>query len=243
MLLGIDIGGTAIKLGALTEAGEILHRDRLAFEKTIPFEELAAAILAACRRLEVRVGRRSVAVGICMPGFVDQRNGVIIDGGSNVPALRTSSLPEHLARAMGVPVCMEDLACAQAFARVFEALSPGMAAPELPELFRRADHDPVARATIDQISGHIAHALGMLINSLNLEACLIGGGVAGAGEGLLGPIRRRLAEFAWPLLLREVKVLPATRGNDAGLLGSAWLASEARRSPAKVSSVIAAAQA
>jgi glucokinase len=232
-------------------------------------------------------------VGICTPGFADRQTGLLVDGGRNVPALRTASLPAYLAAAMGVPVriendgvaatlgemrfgtgrgfsrlvlltigtgiggaiavngsvitgdngeppelgaivleaggargrrTLEELAAGPAFGRAFEAFAPGVAAPDLPELFRRADTDDAARAAVDEVSGHIAHALGMLINGLNLESCLIGGGVAGAGEKLVGPIRRRLAEFTWPMLLERVQVLAASRGNDAGLLGAAWLA-------------------
>ncbi len=297
MLLGVDIGGTAIKLGALNKAGDILGRDRLSFERDMPFDALATTIFAACRGLEQVAGERAEAVGICMPGFADRRTGLLLDGGRNVPALQEASLPQRLAAALGVPVriendgvaatlgelhfgagrgfsrfalltigtgvggaiaidgavvtgslgeppelgamvlrpdagrgerTLEDLACARAFGKAFAALSPGAAPPDLPELFGRAGADPLARAAIEEVGGHIAHALGLLINALNLEACLVGGGVAGAGEGLVGPIRRRLPDFTWPFLLRRVQVLPAARGNDAGLLGAAWLASAAR---------------
>lgn len=313
MLLGIDIGGTAVKVGALTPEGRILARRRLPFDAVMPFEELLASIVAACRTLEAEAGERARAVGVCMPGFVERASGRIIDGGSNVPALKDSSLPEQLSLAMGVPVRVENdgiaatlgelhfgagrglsrfvlltigtgvggavaidgavltgargeppelgaivlraegvdgtggprtvehLASAAAFRNAYRKRAGGRPAPELPEIFGRADTDPAARGAIAEVSGHIAHVLGMLVNTLNLEACLIGGGVAGAGEALLSPVRARLADFTWPLLLRNVRVLPAERGNDAGLLGAARLALDTSAESARPVSALPAA--
>jgi glucokinase len=69
-----------------------------------------------------------------------------------------------------------------------------------------------------------AQALGTLINALNLNGCLLGGGIAAAGPALLEPIRRSLPDFTWPFLLARSRVELAATGGDAGLLGAAAFA-------------------
>ena len=49
-----------------------------------------------------------------------------------------------------------------------------------------------ARETIEEAGRYIAQALGTILNVLDLEACLVGGGVAEAGDILLDPVRQRL---------------------------------------------------
>ena len=61
---------------------------------------------------------------------------------------------------------------------------------------------------------------------LDLEACIVGGGVSEAGDMLLEPIRRHLADHCWPQIAAGVQVLRAELGNDAGILGAAAQAFE-----------------
>jgi glucokinase len=86
--------------------------------------------------------------------------------------------------------------------------------------------DEPARETIDEGARYIAQALGSILNLLDLEACLIGGGVAEAGDVLLEPVRRRLADYCWPEIAAGVQILRAELGNDAGIQGAAAQALE-----------------
>ena len=86
--------------------------------------------------------------------------------------------------------------------------------------------DPVALDTLEEAGRWIAQALGSILNLLDLEACLVGGGVAQRGDILLEPVRRRLPDYCWPEIARDVQVLPAELGNDAGILGAAAQALE-----------------
>ena len=71
---------------------------------------------------------------------------------------------------------------------------------------RAAQGDDEAAAAIDRTCRRIAHALGSMINLLNLEACLIGGGISIAGEVLLAGVRAHLPRFTWPLLLANARL-------------------------------------
>jgi glucokinase len=85
-----------------------------------------------------------------------------------------------------------------------------------------------AQRAIDETCRWIAQALGSMINILGPQACIIGGGIAGAGDALIAPIQRQLPAFTWPMLLSQTRVIAAERGNDAGLIGAAALALETR---------------
>jgi glucokinase len=78
--------------------------------------------------------------------------------------------------------------------------------------------------TLDQTGRYLAQAFGIMINLLNLEACVIGGGISAAGEPLLQAVRKHLPSFTWPNLLRSARVLLAELGNDAGVAGAAAMA-------------------
>ena len=65
-----------------------------------------------------------------------------------------------------------------------------------------------------------------LVNVFNPERIVVGGGAIAAGELLLGPARREVAERAMPSMRDLVEIVPARFGADAGLLGAATLAFE-----------------
>jgi glucokinase len=86
--------------------------------------------------------------------------------------------------------------------------------------------DPLALDVVEETGECIAQAFGSLLNVLDLEACIVGGGVSEAGEILLEPIRRRLPDHCWPQICQGVKVVAAELRNDAGILGAAAQAFE-----------------
>jgi len=60
----------------------------------------------------------------------------------------------------------------------------------------------------------------------DLDRVVIGGGVAKAGALLFEPLREALASYAGLSFLRDLQVLPAELGGDAGLVGAAALVRE-----------------
>ncbi len=128
--------------------------------------------------------------------------------------------------------CFEQYASGPAMLHAYRArrVKHGFAAEEsltVKGIFERAARgDALAGETIDEAARWIALVFGMLVNLLNPQAFIVGGGISRAGERLLAPIRRRLADYAWPLLVRGVDVVAAELQNDAGLLGAAAQALE-----------------
>jgi len=84
--------------------------------------------------------------------------------------------------------------------------------------------DPVAVEVLARIGGLLGAGLTTLVSIFNPELIVIGGGAAAAGELLLGPARRVIAERALPPARDQVRVTGAALGPDAGLIGAAALA-------------------
>lgn len=116
---------------------------------------------------------------------------------------------------------LEDFASAGGFARAYARCGgKGCASPD--EIFRRAAcGEAAAVAAIDAVARRLAQGFGSLTNALGLELCLIGGGIAGAGEPLLDRIRAHFPHFTWPFLRTRCRIDSATTGEDAGVLGAA----------------------
>jgi glucokinase len=74
-----------------------------------------------------------------------------------------------------------------------------------------------------------ATALAAMIASVgavcDLDLVVIGGGVAKAGPILFDPLRAALAGYAGLSFIRDLQVVPAALGGDAGLIGAAALVS------------------
>lgn len=86
--------------------------------------------------------------------------------------------------------------------------------------------DKMAKRIIHQVTFHLGLSLANLANSLNMEKIVIGGGVSNAGNSLLIPLKEQFVQFAFSKVAQGVELVIATLGNDAGLLGGAWLAKE-----------------
>ncbi len=88
--------------------------------------------------------------------------------------------------------------------------------------------DALAKEAWNTAGERLATALAGLINVLNPERIILGGGVAQNGPILFKPLVRALHKKAFPIAACSVKVLPAALGVDAGLIGAASLVFAAR---------------
>ena len=83
--------------------------------------------------------------------------------------------------------------------------------------------DRVAQKIFTIMGEYIGIGLTSVVNLLNPEKIIIGGGVADAGEILLNPIREMIAKRAIPVSADAVEVVPAQLGNTAGVIGASLL--------------------
>ncbi|BFV55427.1 ROK family protein [Kitasatospora sp. CMC57] len=84
--------------------------------------------------------------------------------------------------------------------------------------------DPTARHAFDQAARALAAGIAATATLVEIEAAVIGGGVAKAGAVLFDPLRRHLATYAALPFTAGLTLTPAFLGTDAGLIGAAALA-------------------
>ncbi|MFC8884711.1 ROK family protein, partial [Streptomyces cinereoruber] len=81
--------------------------------------------------------------------------------------------------------------------------------------------DPVATASFERAARALAAGIAATAALVEIDIAVVGGGVAGAGEVLFAPLRRSLRDYATLSFVRNLTVVPAVTGTDAGLLGAA----------------------
>ena len=83
--------------------------------------------------------------------------------------------------------------------------------------------DKVAARVFEDYCMYLGSGLASLVNILQPEIIIIGGGVAGYGEKLLQPLREIVAKESFKGVSRSAEIVRAVLGNDAGLIGAAML--------------------
>ncbi|MBB5173121.1 ROK family glucokinase [Texcoconibacillus texcoconensis] len=86
--------------------------------------------------------------------------------------------------------------------------------------------DEAADEIVEYAMYHLGFALANLANAMNPNTIVIGGGVSKAGEFIIDRIRTHFQAYAIPKVGEDTNIRIATLGNDAGIVGGAWLASQ-----------------
>jgi glucokinase len=85
--------------------------------------------------------------------------------------------------------------------------------------------DPIAIEIMSEVGRRLGEGIAGLVNILDPDVVVVGGGVIDAGELLLEPARRAFVEAVeGPEHRPKVPLVPAVMGNDAGAVGAADLA-------------------
>jgi glucokinase len=82
---------------------------------------------------------------------------------------------------------------------------------------------PVARAALERAGRALGIAIASTAHLLDLQVVVIGGGVAQAGPLLFDPLQAALHRHVRMEFARDVAVVPAELGQNAGLIGAAAL--------------------
>ena len=88
--------------------------------------------------------------------------------------------------------------------------------------------DTASIAILAEVGRRLGEGIAGLVNVLDPEIVVVGGGAATAGDVLLEPVRAAYRDAVEGVdVRRDVPIVPAALGNDAGAIGAAMLASEA----------------
>ena len=83
--------------------------------------------------------------------------------------------------------------------------------------------DPVARRIFTRMGEYIGIGMASVVNLLNPERIIVGGGVADAGDILLNPLKETIKKRAMKIAGETVQVVPEQLGNTAGVIGASLL--------------------
>ncbi len=181
---------------------------------------LAEATLGAARDRRVVVGLilgTGVGSGIIIDGKVlHGLHGIAGEWGHN--PMRGESTPCYCGR-LG---CVETVISGPALERHYR--ESGMATATLPEIARRADGgDPNAIVTIERLVDKFGEAIAAVINILDPDAIVIGGGVGQTARLYASETRHAILRHLFNPELRTEILRPAL-GASAGVFGAALLA-------------------
>jgi len=121
LVVGVDIGGTKVAAGLVDRNGEIKTQVRTPMVANRKAGDGLAAVVSAIDLLfahDVKARPLIRGIGICAPGPLDPKTGVVINP-PNVPCWRNFPLAAEVERAYGVPVKVENDANAAALAEAY----------------------------------------------------------------------------------------------------------------------------
>ena len=95
------------------------------------------------------------------------------------------------------------------------ALTPAIIAEEAQK------GDAIALEVFEETGYYLGLCVTNLINLLNPEMVVVGGGIAQAGDIILDPIRRTVTATAIRSLVKSCRIVPAELGDNAGIFGGA----------------------
>ncbi|WP_445612700.1 ROK family glucokinase [Geobacillus sp. YF-1] len=163
-------------------------------------------------------------------------NGAIVRGtnGAGGEIGHMTMIPEGGAPCnCGKTGCLETIASATGIVRI---ASEKLAVAERPSVLHGGDMsakavfdaakagDPLAVEVVDEVMRYLGLALANAADVVNPQKIVIGGGVSRAGDILVERVAHHFRRFAFPRVAAGAEVVLATLGNDAGVIGGAWLA-------------------
>jgi glucokinase len=208
--------------------------------KSAPVRECLAALAPTTIESDVRVAALAEAAfgagkGHRQFAYVTVGTGLsyclVLDGrpyaGANGFAIHFASSALHLlcdsCGAVNRPV-LEDIAAGPAIAAAYERRSGRCVAGAESVLAAAAEGDAEAMAVVDAAADQLGPLVALIVNMLDPAAILFGGGLGLAP----GCYRERLVAatraHVWAGSCRDLPILPAALGADAGLIGAALAA-------------------
>lgn len=103
--IGIDLGGTNVRVAKVTAEGEVLHQVKGPSYAMESAEIIMNNIISLIK--EIPDYKECFGIGIGVPGPVDTQRGVMVLS-SNIPALKEYPIPAKLTREFNMPVYMDN---------------------------------------------------------------------------------------------------------------------------------------
>jgi fructokinase len=181
---------------------------------------LAEATLGAAKGAETVFGvimGTGVGGGVVVRGHVlNGAQGIAGEWGHNV------LIPDGAPCYCGKRGCVETVLAGPALQRYYESRTGQRLT--LKEIVRRVDTDPDAKATLDRLIAYFGEAISVVINILDPEAIVLGGGVGNIAALYTEGVKS--AEKHIFNTQMRTKILAPLLGDSAGVFGAAMLVRE-----------------
>lgn len=309
IILASDLGGTNLRMAAVSRTGEILHRLKVETPKAERPEEIISATIEAANECRAAIGRAGGirAIAAAVPATINAERGIILKA-PNLPALDGFRFGAAVSNKLNLPVVLENDAnaaaigeqsfgagrgfqnvvavtlgtgvgggiiidgkilrgidgtageighiCVEPFGATCGCGSRGCveqysSATAIVRLVRElenqypksvlqnkahltsadvyaagANGDELALEVFRQMGFYLGVALASLVNVLNPEAIVIGGGASAGWDLFIPYVEEQIRQRAFQEPAVRVKIMRASLGDDAGILGAAKLAFE-----------------
>lgn len=107
---------------------------------------------------------------------------------------------------------------------LYTMIEGNIAGLEAKDIFDAAkEGDIFSLDLVDYEAEYLAMGIANILNIVNPETIVLGGGVALAGDILLEPLRKKLEKYALPVTLEGLKIVQGVLGNEAGIKGAVGL--------------------
>jgi glucokinase len=106
--IGVDLGGTNLRVAAATESGEILQKISVPTVLTGGPARVIDDMVDAIRALREEVASSDLrGIGVAVPGFVDVKAGVMVVC-VNLPGFEGFPIRDEVQRRLGIPILLEN---------------------------------------------------------------------------------------------------------------------------------------
>ncbi len=117
--IGVDLGGTNLRVAAIDATGKILAKVSEPAVFDAGAEEVASEIARVVAKVRTEVGSKDLrGVGIGVPGYIDFESGVII-GSANLPGFEGFPVRDQIQQHLGTPILLENDANAAALGEMW----------------------------------------------------------------------------------------------------------------------------
>ncbi len=172
---------------------------------------------------------RGLGTVVCLVLGTGVGGGVVVGGRLLLGTGIAGEIGHQTVQFGGPPCGCGNAGCAEALTRadVFARLGGRATAQEVYEAAR--DGDAKARAAVEHVVRWLGVALANAYVLLAPDAFVVGGGIAAAGDLLLGPLEEEVRRHVFLAPPERVRVLPGALGPYAGAAGAALRGREAVR--------------
>lgn len=119
--------------------------------------------------------------------------------------------------------CLECYGSANGMIKTLNCLADKTIVSNTRELFALIQtNDPLAKEALKIAVDYLGRAIAGIVNTLDPEEIVIGGGVSEAGPLFLSPLRDAIERYAFPQIAGNFRLRKAILGNEAGMYGAAY---------------------